>query len=44
MDFIVSAFVIESNNIYDAQSIVYLEDKKTKIFQTTLKEWQGIYK
>lgn len=42
MDYIVSAFVLESKNICGAKSIVYLEDKKTKIFQTTLKEGQGI--
>ena len=41
MDFIVSAFMVESKNIYGAKSIVYLEDKKTKIFQTILKEGQG---
>lgn len=42
MDCIVSAFVVESRNICGAKSIVYLEDKKTKIFQTTLKEGRGI--
>lgn len=42
MDYIVSAFVVESQNICGAKSILYLEDKKTKIFQTTLKEGQGI--
>ncbi|MDE5603648.1 MAG: hypothetical protein K2I71_07025 [Helicobacter sp.] len=43
MDCIVSAFVVESKNIYSAKSMVYLEDKKTNIFQTTLKEGQGLF-
>lgn len=32
MDCIVSAFVVESRNICGAKSIVYLDDKETKIF------------
>ncbi|WP_238699289.1 2OG-Fe dioxygenase family protein [Helicobacter sp. MIT 05-5294] len=42
VDFIVSAFVVESKNIGGGESMIYLEDKKTKVFQTTLKEGQGI--
>lgn len=42
MDFIMSAFVVERKNIRGAKSIIYMEDKKTRIFETILKEGQGI--
>ena len=37
MDFIMSAFVIDKKNINGAKSIIYANDKKTKIFETILK-------
>ena len=42
MDFIMSAFVIDKKNINGAKSIIYANDKKTKIFETILKNGQGI--
>ncbi|MCR2089001.1 2OG-Fe dioxygenase family protein [Campylobacter upsaliensis] len=42
MDFIMSAFVVERKNIRGAKSIIYMEDKKTRIFETILKDGQGI--
>ncbi|WP_096015735.1 MULTISPECIES: 2OG-Fe dioxygenase family protein [Campylobacter] len=42
MDFIMSAFVIDRQNINGAKSIIYKNDKKTKIFETILKNGQGI--
>ena len=42
MDFIMSAFVIDRQNINGAKSIIYANDKKTKIFETILKNAQGI--
>ena len=42
MDFIMSAFVIDRQNINGAKSIIYVNDKKTKIFETILKNAQGI--
>lgn len=40
MDFIMSAFVIDRQNINGAKSIIYANDKKTKIFETILKNGQ----
>lgn len=42
MDFIMSAFVVDRKNICGAKSIIYTNDKKTKIFETVLKDGHGI--
>ena len=42
MDFIMSAFVVERKNVKGAKSIVYAEDKETKIFEAILKDGQGL--
>ncbi|MCR2055718.1 2OG-Fe dioxygenase family protein [Campylobacter helveticus] len=42
MDFIMFAFVVERKNVNGAKSIVYAEDKETKIFEAVLKEGQGL--
>lgn len=36
------AFVVERKNVNGAKSIVYAEDKETKIFEAVLKEGQGL--
>lgn len=36
------AFVVERKNVNGAKSIVYAEDKETKIFEAILKEGQGL--
>lgn len=38
------AFVVERKNVNGAKSIVYAEDKETKIFEAVLKEGQGFYR
>jgi len=42
MDYIVSALVVERSNIQGGTSIVYGNDRKTKIFEAELKAGQGI--
>lgn len=42
MDYIVSALVVERNNIKGGKSIVYGNDKRTRILETELKPGQGI--
>ena len=42
MDFIMSAFVIDRKNISGGKSVIYANDKETKLFETTLKNGQGI--
>ena len=43
MDYIVSAFVVERNNIAGGVSTVFGADKITPIFQTTLNEGMGLF-
>ncbi len=43
MDFIVSALVVERNNIRGGESIIYGYDKETPIFATELQSGQGIF-
>ncbi|WP_158700937.1 2OG-Fe dioxygenase family protein [Phytohalomonas tamaricis] len=43
MDYIVSALVVERNNIQGGTSIVYASDKRTRLFETTLQSGQGLF-
>jgi len=43
MDYIVSALVIERQNISGGKSIIYGSDKTTKLFQCELQSGQGIF-
>ena len=43
VEFIVSALVIERNNISGGKSIIYGRDKRTKLFQAELQAGQGIF-
>ncbi|WP_103866078.1 2OG-Fe dioxygenase family protein [Aquimarina sp. I32.4] len=42
MDYIVSALVVERQNIIGGKSIIYGNDKKTEVLQTLLQSGQGI--
>ncbi|MGY0400257.1 MAG: 2OG-Fe dioxygenase family protein [Ostreibacterium sp.] len=42
MDYIMSAFVIERNNVLGGKSKIYFEEKEHPLFTTTLQEGQGI--